>query len=45
MGHFADNMGAVGWELTEEQQGRLTEVSERPLPYPYGIVTADAERA
>ncbi|MFE7134538.1 aldo/keto reductase [Streptomyces sp. NPDC057638] len=32
-----DNLGALGWELTGEQTGRLSEASERPLPYPYGI--------
>jgi aryl-alcohol dehydrogenase-like predicted oxidoreductase len=30
-----DNLGAVGWSLSEEQVERLDAVSERTLPYPY----------
>ncbi len=30
-----DNLGAVGWTLSEDQLTRLNDVSERPLPYPY----------
>ncbi|MDP1836567.1 MAG: aldo/keto reductase [Chlamydiales bacterium] len=30
-----DNLGAVGWNLTEEQVGRLDAVSQQVLPYPY----------
>ncbi|MCM2387044.1 aldo/keto reductase [Streptomyces albipurpureus] len=33
-----DNLGAVGWELTDEQSTRLTEASARPLPYPYDLL-------
>jgi aryl-alcohol dehydrogenase-like predicted oxidoreductase len=29
-----DNVGASGWALSDDQVRRLTEVSERPLPYP-----------
>ncbi|HEY8454373.1 MAG TPA: aldo/keto reductase [Actinopolymorphaceae bacterium] len=32
-----DNLGATGWSLTPEQMDRLTEASDRPLPYPYAI--------
>ncbi|TDX08333.1 aldo/keto reductase [Kribbella sp. VKM Ac-2566] len=31
-----DNLGATGWSLAPDQLDRLTEVSDRPLPYPYG---------
>jgi aryl-alcohol dehydrogenase-like predicted oxidoreductase len=30
-----DNLGAVGWSLTDDQIARLDAVSERPPPYPY----------
>jgi aryl-alcohol dehydrogenase-like predicted oxidoreductase len=30
-----DNLGAVGWQLTEAQVRRLDEASARPLTYPY----------
>ncbi|MFE3018817.1 aldo/keto reductase [Streptomyces sp. NPDC059256] len=33
-----DNLGAVGWELTADQSARLTEASDRPLPYPYDLL-------
>lgn len=36
---LADNLGATGWSLTGDQMGRLTEASERPLPYPYDILS------
>ena len=39
------NLGAVGWELTDEQLARLDEVSAKPLPYPYAFINADPERA
>ena len=38
MAHFEDNLGAAGWSLTEDQMTRLTEVSERPLPYPHDVL-------
>lgn len=38
------NLGATGWELTGAQHDRLTEVSAKPLPYPYEFITADPER-
>ena len=40
-----DNLGAAGWELSPEQAARLTEASERPLPYPYYLLSRDPERA
>ncbi len=33
-----DNIGAVGWELSEEQVARLFGVSEPPDLYPYNII-------
>lgn len=30
-----DNLGAVGWRLSEEEIARLSAVSEPPVPYPY----------
>ncbi|AZM56196.1 aldo/keto reductase [Streptomyces sp. WAC 01529] len=35
---LADNLGCVDWELTSEQQERLTSASARPLPYPYDVL-------
>jgi len=32
-----DNLGAVGWSLTDEQISRLTAASDRRLPYPYDV--------
>lgn len=32
-----DNLGASGWALSEDRVRRLTEASERPLPYPYEL--------
>lgn len=32
-----DNLGAVGWSLDSEQLERLTQVSDRPRPYPYAL--------
>jgi aryl-alcohol dehydrogenase-like predicted oxidoreductase len=44
MAHLEANLGAVGWELSEDQRARLDAASAKPLPYPYATVTADAER-
>lgn len=30
-----ENLGAVGWSLTEEEVKRLEKVSDLPVPYPY----------
>lgn len=30
-----DNLGAIGWNLTESQMKKLDEASKRDLPYPY----------
>jgi aryl-alcohol dehydrogenase-like predicted oxidoreductase len=37
MAHFEDNLGALGWELSEEQVRRLDAVSEQRLPHPYDV--------
>ena len=36
--HLQDNLGAASFELSEKQMARLTTVSEKPLPYPYGFI-------
>jgi aryl-alcohol dehydrogenase-like predicted oxidoreductase len=37
--HLEGNLGAAGWDLSDEQMARLDQVSERPLPfYPYGMI-------
>jgi aryl-alcohol dehydrogenase-like predicted oxidoreductase len=38
-----DNLGAVGWELNQEQMDRLDQVSAVQLPYPYDFL-AGAQR-
>jgi aryl-alcohol dehydrogenase-like predicted oxidoreductase len=32
-----DNLGAAGWSLDQAHLDRLTEASDRPLPYPYDL--------
>lgn len=44
MAHFDDNLGAVGWELAEEQVARLSAASERRLPYPYDVLARTKRR-
>ena len=39
MQQFSDNLGAVGWELSQEEREQLNTVSAMELPYyPYGFV-------
>jgi aryl-alcohol dehydrogenase-like predicted oxidoreductase len=38
MAHLEDNLGSVGWSLTDEQMARLNEVSAARLPYPYAYI-------
>jgi len=33
-----DNLGAVGWQLTDDQMSRLDKVTELPVPYPYNVI-------
>ncbi|GCD40602.1 aldo/keto reductase [Streptomyces paromomycinus] len=42
---LTDNLGAHGWELTPEQDARLSAASERPLPYPYDVLARPRERS
>ena len=39
-----DNLGAIGWSLTEEQIKRLDAASATPKPYPYWHQSGFAER-
>lgn len=36
--HFEDNLGAVGWSLTDVQMERLNAVSEPRIPHPYDVL-------
>ncbi len=36
--HLDDNIGAVGWSLTDEQMRHLTEISKPALIYPYDFI-------
>jgi aryl-alcohol dehydrogenase-like predicted oxidoreductase len=38
MEHLEDNLGAVGWSLSDEQMDRLNQASDVRLPYPYGFI-------
>ncbi|GAB3230576.1 aldo/keto reductase [Glycomyces halotolerans] len=38
MDHLTDNLGATGWDLTDEQLTTLTEASEKPKVYPYDVL-------
>ncbi|MFI5011949.1 MAG: aldo/keto reductase [Hyphomicrobiales bacterium] len=35
MAQLEENLGAVGWRLSEEHVKRLDQASDKPLPYPY----------
>ena len=35
--HLADNLGAAGWSLEDDQIERLTAAGDQDLPYPYGL--------
>jgi aryl-alcohol dehydrogenase-like predicted oxidoreductase len=39
-----DNLGAVGWNLTQNQMKKLNEASLKPLPYPYWHQQGFSER-
>ena len=39
MKHLTDNLGAAGWALDDDQVERLTEASNKALPYPYDFIT------
>lgn len=38
LAHLDDNLASVGNPLTEQHMERLTAVSDRPLPYPFGLL-------
>jgi len=38
MTHREDNLGAMGWTLSEEQTGRLNQASDVQKPYPYSLL-------
>jgi len=45
MAHLEDNLGTVGWQLSQEHLDRLNEASAKRLPYPYDVVErAERER-
>lgn len=35
LAHLEDNLGAIGWSLSDEQAARLTQAGDLPRPYPY----------
>ncbi|KAL6056201.1 4-deoxy-L-erythro-5-hexoseulose uronic acid reductase [Balamuthia mandrillaris] len=37
LAHLEDNLGAVGWSLTEEEMKQLDEASAIEVPYPWGM--------
>jgi aryl-alcohol dehydrogenase-like predicted oxidoreductase len=38
MTQLEDNLGCVGWQLTDEQRQRLDDISQMPGPYPYDFI-------
>lgn len=45
MSHLEDNLGAVGWHMSEDQMARLNRISNPDLPYPYEMmVRVEEER-
>ena len=40
LAHLEDNLGAIGWALSDEQLSRLNQASDVPLPYPYDWLNA-----
>lgn len=43
LAHLQTNLGAAGWSLSESQMARLTQASDKPLPYPHDTL-ANARR-
>ncbi|KKL54101.1 hypothetical protein LCGC14_2268800, partial [marine sediment metagenome] len=33
-----ENLGCIGWQLSEEEMNRLKKASDVPLPYPYRFI-------
>lgn len=44
MRHLEDNLGASGWSLSDDQMQRLTQASDKPLPYPYERIARGKRR-
>ena len=38
MEQLEDNLGAIGWTLSEEKMAQLNQASEVPMPYPYSFI-------
>ena len=38
MEQLEDNLGAVGWSLSDEKMAQLSQASEVPMPYPYYVI-------
>jgi aryl-alcohol dehydrogenase-like predicted oxidoreductase len=38
LAQLADNLGATGWALDDDQMRRLTEAGDSPLPYPHDLL-------
>jgi aryl-alcohol dehydrogenase-like predicted oxidoreductase len=43
MSQLESNLGASGWNLSDEQMSRLNQASDVPIPYPYPFI-ADAQK-
>ncbi len=44
MEQLESNLGAVGWELSQEQMDRLNQASAVQLPYPYDFLEGAQRR-
>ena len=44
-GQLDENLGATGWELSEEEIGLLDSAGDVPLPYPYRFIDRYAKKA
>jgi aryl-alcohol dehydrogenase-like predicted oxidoreductase len=44
LAQLEENLGATGWSLTADQMARLDQVSDLPLPYPYGSLAQENSR-
>jgi aryl-alcohol dehydrogenase-like predicted oxidoreductase len=42
--HLESNLGATGWELTQDQMERLDDVSEMKAPYPIASIRGSKRR-
>ncbi|MBP1931353.1 aldo/keto reductase [Ammoniphilus resinae] len=44
MEQLENNLGAVGWSLTDQQMNRLNQASELEVSYPYDLAAEDQQR-